>query len=576
MLDIPYEVQELLHRDSTVKNFRIHFPNGEREDITNEELNSESVSFTESLCSESNLKFGLCEASCLSFETIGVGNIKGCTIEAWLEVDISSLEEEILSEIAIYPPDLDYPVYQIPYGRFVVDSCRRQKDFTERQVVAYTEVYHAESGLNPIEVAKQQFGIPQNVPYTVDSCMFAASNIKNPDIASFGLSEKDPSWEIELETQTVTTIDDGSGWEFEYQVEYYRIQLDTEVTNYDDFESVYWPIFTVNQSAVDLYDECYRESGLPVDGRYQYPAQVYLERRTKISDDPTENEYEEVSRVPLDPAYAIYPGIGYYKDYSMRIEFTTEVTARYDGHTEFFGWMLYRDKERSLTRYNLNGGFNVSFPRKKSGKLYYADEGINYAALINSHLELLGMFGRSGRDGKYQLVTLGCLDGLLPAEDLYPADDLYPDDGWDEQAGKSTYSDLWYDEYEVQPFGRIIARYRNLDGEIVTCTYQFDPEKPNTYYLNDNLILQSGSYEEYEIREMLDETLIPNLPSAGYVPMELECVGLPYLEAGDRIEVETGEEEPLRTYILQRTLTGIQGLQDEIEVSGDEINAGEN
>lgn len=91
MLKYPESIKYLLRKDGISKNLRIHFPNGEREDITNDNVVFESLKFTESLCSRNELKFGLAEASTLRFTTVGVENIKGCTIEAQIEVDCSSL-----------------------------------------------------------------------------------------------------------------------------------------------------------------------------------------------------------------------------------------------------------------------------------------------------------------------------------------------------------------------------------------------------------------------------------------------------------------------------------------------------
>ena len=48
MLNIPEEVKTLYRHPGADKNLRIHFPNGEREDITNDDLAEESFSFTES------------------------------------------------------------------------------------------------------------------------------------------------------------------------------------------------------------------------------------------------------------------------------------------------------------------------------------------------------------------------------------------------------------------------------------------------------------------------------------------------------------------------------------------------
>lgn len=565
MLEIPEQVEQLLRRTSIRKNFRIHFPNGEREDIISNNLVSESVTLTESLCSEANLKFGLCEASTLEFTTIDVGNIKGCVIQTQLEVDLSLLSAEEITEFAVYPEDLDYPVYQIPYGVFTIDSCRRQNDLIQRDVVAYSEVYHADSGLSPIEQAKQQFGIRANIPYTIGAMEFLVSNVKNVDEAVYVTPSKMPPWNVELD-HIQRFVHSSTGWTWEYRVSRFRIELSEEVTNDDLFDNVYRANFIVNQSAFEMYNETYKEyqeaGGDEGGENYQYPVQVRIGTKDKME-----------LRVPVNGDYAIYPGIGYYKDYVFDIEFTTEVLARYNGNVALHAYLL--NDEPSLVGYTLDNSLQISFARKKSGSKYYVDTEIHYGEIINAHLELNGMFGRAGRNGKYQFVTLGNLDGLLPAEDLFPADDLYPDDGWDAQAEKSLYYDLWYDEYVIQPYGRVVATYRNTEGELVEYSHQFEPENPNTYYIRDNIILQNGSYTEEEIEELLTTSLIPNLPSAGYVPLELECVGLPYMEAGDRIEVET-REGCLKTYIMQRTLTGIQGLTDTIEVSGDELNTGGN
>lgn len=91
MLNIPESVKALFKTDGVHKNFRAHFPNGEMADITNESVVQESMHFTESICSQDVFRFGLAEASVLEFETVGVGNMYGMTIEASLEIDVSSL-----------------------------------------------------------------------------------------------------------------------------------------------------------------------------------------------------------------------------------------------------------------------------------------------------------------------------------------------------------------------------------------------------------------------------------------------------------------------------------------------------
>ena len=133
MLQVPNNIKELLHQDHCEKNIRIHFPNGERSDICNNLIVKDTVSFTESLCSQNTLKFGLCESPIFECEVVGVGNIKGATIEVFCEIHC-----EPTTEGAVFRPDLGYHVYPIPYGTFVVESSKRQADMIHRKVIAYS------------------------------------------------------------------------------------------------------------------------------------------------------------------------------------------------------------------------------------------------------------------------------------------------------------------------------------------------------------------------------------------------------------------------------------------------------
>ena len=140
MLNVPEAIKTLLKNESVPKNFRIHFPNGEFSDITNENLVAESVRFSESICSQGSFRFGLAEASVIEFETIGIGNMIGCTIEVSCEIDYNN------------------EPYSIPYGTFVVNKCpRNHENMTLRRVTAYTENLKEEQYQLPIETSKKGF-----------------------------------------------------------------------------------------------------------------------------------------------------------------------------------------------------------------------------------------------------------------------------------------------------------------------------------------------------------------------------------------------------------------------------------
>ena len=196
MLNIPYSIKSLLNTDSVNKNIRIHFPNGERSDISNNQIVQDSVEFTESLCSQNTLKFGLCESPIFECEVVGVGNIKGNTIEVYCEVYCDASVSG-----SVWQNDLQHYVYQIPYGTFVVDSCKRQADMIHRKIVAYSSItvqnifsgntsYIAKSTVirmntpNP-EIAKNYVLYQNSAAYTYDLIMRLFSRLNAPVIEDY-------------------------------------------------------------------------------------------------------------------------------------------------------------------------------------------------------------------------------------------------------------------------------------------------------------------------------------------------------------------------------------------------------
>ena len=49
-----------------------------------------------------------------------------------------------------------------------------------------------------------------------------------------------------------------------------------------------------------------------------------------------------------------------------------------------------------------------------------------------------------------------------------------------------------------------------------------------------------------------------------FIPCNLECVGLPWVECGDALYTNT-KKNIVRSFVLQRTLTGIQALFDTVQ-----------
>ena len=160
MLTVPSEIKDLLHEDTCKKNIRIHFPNGERSDICNDLIVMDSVRFTESLCSQNELKFGLCESPVFECEVVGVGNIKGATIEVYCEIFCPASVEG-----AVFRPDLQVYVYPIMYGKFDVQECKRQADMNHRKITAFGEQASVYIKKNQVIDRKHNVAVASNTNY---------------------------------------------------------------------------------------------------------------------------------------------------------------------------------------------------------------------------------------------------------------------------------------------------------------------------------------------------------------------------------------------------------------------------
>lgn len=194
MLNIPEVVKSLWKTDSVMKNFRAHFPNGERADITYRDIVGGSVTFTESVCSRSSVSFGLAEGSKLTFETVGVEDIFQMVIFCFWDVDASSLTASEIEDIeagnydgayvSSEDSDLPFAYYSIPLGRFVVDSCPRSAgEMTHRKVTAYTRfwgegnndsmpAFESWKGTYPVYTELTAYGLSPNFDFNLTKMIY--------------------------------------------------------------------------------------------------------------------------------------------------------------------------------------------------------------------------------------------------------------------------------------------------------------------------------------------------------------------------------------------------------------------
>lgn len=188
-------------------------------------------------------------------------------------------------------------------------------------------------------------------------------------------------------------------------------------------------------------------------------------------------------------------------------------------------------------------------------------EAISGKEVLSCILEINGCMGNIGRVGKFRYVYLTQdMQGLYPANDLYPADDLYPRNPKSSSISKSQYISAQYEDYIVRTIDKLQIREKENDIGVIV------GDGGNTYVIEGNFLVYGK--ETKELNKIGEKTL-SKIKGIIYRPFSADCKGNPCLEVGDAVRLTT-KYELIETYILKRTLKGIQALRDDLEADGEE------
>nr|DAZ59640.1 MAG TPA: hypothetical protein [Caudoviricetes sp.] len=188
-------------------------------------------------------------------------------------------------------------------------------------------------------------------------------------------------------------------------------------------------------------------------------------------------------------------------------------------------------------------------------------EAMSGKEVLSCILEINGCMGNIGRNGKFRYVYLTQeMQGLYPANDLYPADDLYPRNPKSTSISKSQYISAQYEDYIVRTIDKLQIREKENDIGVIV------GDGGNTYVIEGNFLVYGKGTKE--LNEIGEKTL-SKIKGIIYRPFSADCKGNPCLEVGDAVRLTT-KYELIETYILKRTLKGIQALRDDLEADGEE------
>lgn len=582
MINIPSEVKALLQKDGVRKNFRIHFPNGEREDIINTNLVQGSVSLTESLCSRDRLKFGLCEASCLEFKTMYVENIKGMTIEVQVEIDVSSCVSESGECNFEYEQreDLSYPTYPISYGKFVVESCEREgSSLQRRKVEAYSPDYEFEIGNE--EKRKQMILVKTDSFYEVDTLKFLASNINFLEKEKLGLSETTME---NINCRANKERCKKSDYFVEFRMSERRLyfansNLDASVIGCwysTKYTELFYIEFSREEKAISELAVWLQKYGGSLKEWMTYP---YF----KAGHFPMAAGGTCVTRNIFYPMISNFYTGEYIMEFHMPKTLTAYIYADADSEEPIDTKTVIICASPKLYQINLENsgyinGIPFKIPRSKSYtgyKVHSIQEDIK--EVFEAYLELNGLFGQVDRKtNKFETISLIDKGGLVPSDSLTPSDTLVPSGGTSQLITRKMYRQCWYDDELTLPYGKVVVTYSNANDEVVTAKLYlngldeetYDDSQYQTYDLSENYIIQNNTFNADVINEIL-EKVGAGIESVQYMPAEISMnYGLPYLEIGDCVTVMLANAETFDTLVLRRTISGIQALKDNYESKG--------
>lgn len=325
--------------------------------------------------------------------------------------------------------------------------------------------------------------------------------------------------------------------------------------------------FTVSNTFLPMKNKMLTVS-MTLDGRVNEPYQIGKYR--VYSDKPTaDRKYRDV--VAYDLMYEILnvDATNWYANV-----FPVREVKKEDGKTEtvydpvtlryfrdnFFKWLDIEIEQISLV--------NDDMLIEKTIDVQMFGENATYITgkdILNSVLEVNGCFGHFGRDGKFHFIYLKqSIQGLYPRNDLYPSDDLYPRDPKSTRIGKSFYISAQYEDYLVKSIDGLQIREKENDiGVIVGGT-------SNPYIIEDNFLFYGKGTKELK---GIAKNILSKIRGIVYRPFTADCKGNPCLEVGDAIRIPT-RYEIIESYILSRTLNGIQALRDSLEAQGEESRTG--
>ena len=624
MVNIPSEVKALFKSDVIHKNFHVHFPNGETTDLNNEDVIAETVSFTESICSQQYFKFGMAESSEIEFTCVNVPNIKGSTIQCAIEIDVTSLGSSFITQ---HPVNSSLPfltpqtvqwadnryAYRVPYGEFVVDTCPRDHGaMFQRQVTAYSPmpfegntIFYGETPMKKLKIRPEDY---VNAIFLDNSDMTKRKSAIIPfqsrvryelidamtsggDTIQFNGVGGSRNWyDVQDPLNKIVALRfDYTPHEFDnYAVDMFKKAMASfpngtytyEEKDFYNSGSGMYQVYANNAQAMSVcvgqFAPCYWVevsylSSANTDARHIVSKPVFIK--------PNKTYLVDFRKLVNNFVFINKLGSSYNEFYWAKIYFCvpwawartaswetlslTQAVANwpladkidpnvgvvYRDETYEPSWVYIAEIESDLTQPSI-AITNTGKVKKPALLNYYTfEDAIDEYEMVTGLLEVNGQFGRFGRQGKFERFSL---DNSSPIA-----------------IEASVWEEFWWDENEISPIGQVDIAYNNSVEDLTKSIVI--GEGRSLYDMTNNSVMTKTIMSDERAEEIITELFAPKAADVVYSAVDLTMKGLPYLEAGDYLELTSSDNETFNTYILQQTITGIQDLRATITSTNGEL-----
>lgn len=582
----------------------------------NNNLVAESVKFDERMCSDSNLKFGLCEGTSVEFQYFDLPNIRG---------------EHISISIDIQYKDTDGTLawYEIPMGQYDVAECSRQASTGIIKATAYNKLQsnYLDSNMyaDIYEYVSDGTGSKRKIVDILNFLLdgFHIEKTDWDEVECKLWAESNVSWAITGGIQWYQIYyDDGTGWsKYEkspwgpepheypytypsghsfvvYAAKFYYIPEDASsesTSHYWKYEDIQIPaIWNIVKENLNYF---YDSDGVTTN--------VYIGH----TQEPMFMPWFSVDTRSFSDITATLQTSGYNKQVCGHIGVLNTSVCGYSAPVdigEFTGnfpviqvplavmvekddapasayplvpcdnqWIWAKIMERyEATRQVLATVLKPKLYKKRLSPIEEQEISKSQLDSINGEITLRdiqsAVFEIDCQYGKLDRVTDLFAGIELNNASLYPRDGLYPNNGLypmgqSESGYPAMYSKLWADEGNVHKFRYLIITYKGTEnGQEVEKKLQRTVYADGTddYNMSDNWLFRNLVWTDVQVGAYAD-AMVAKMRNISWFPFEMWCAGLPYLESGDAIEIQM-REGAYKSYVLRRSLSGIQNLQDEM------------